>query len=88
VSNLRIEIKRWMVSVLKLTGNELIFFAYIYGLSDEGNLIVKKSLNDLKKVFRVSKTTVISLKKKLEQKGFLIISGSDFSINDVIKVIK
>ena len=83
-----IVIQGWMISKLKLTGNELVLFALIYGFSQDGKSQYKGSLSYISQAMQVSKRTVIRLKNSLISRQFIIKfsdgNGDRFSYNSKV----
>ena len=75
-------IQGWMINNLKLSGNELIVYALIYGFSQDGKSEFYGSLNYIKSALGCnSKQTVINLISKLELKG--LVSKSKKTVKGV-----
>lgn len=66
-----ITIQGWMVTDLKLSGNELLAFAIIYGFSQGGNSGFNGGLKYLMEWLGSTKKTVISALSSLVEKGFV-----------------
>ena len=62
-------IQGFMVTDLKLKGNELLAYAIIYGFSQEEGQTFRGSLSYLEKWLNASKQTVINTLKSLVEKG-------------------
>ena len=83
------QVSGWMVNNLKLRGNELMFFAIIYGFSQEENSRFTGSINYLCDFINCTRTTAINTLKKLESKNYIIknqkiINGvkfNEYSVN-------
>lgn len=67
-----ITIQGWMVSQLKLSGNELICYALIYGFSQDEESEFKGSLSYVAEWLNVSKCNARLILKKLVDKGHLL----------------
>jgi len=68
-----INIQGWMINRLKLKGNELILYALIYGFSQDGKTRYHGSTRyTMRALGIVSNNTVMSLFKRLIEKGFII----------------
>jgi len=67
-----IQIQGWMINELKLSGNELICYAIIYGFSQDGETKYNGSSSYLSKCMNCSKPTVFKTLKSLIEKGVLI----------------
>lgn len=72
-----------MINELKLTSNELLIFAVVYGFSQDGQSEFTGSLNYLADIINSTKPTIIKCLKSLTEKGFLIktdrpINGQNF----------
>lgn len=70
-----INIQGWMITKLKLTGNELVLYAIIYGFSQDGETKYRGSLSYMQKATNLSKRTIVNLidrlvKAKLIKKEF------------------
>ena len=61
----------WMINRLKLSGNELILYAVIYGFSQAEDCDFRGSLNYLKDCINASVPTVIKAINSLKEKGFI-----------------
>lgn len=66
-----ITITDFMVSDLKLKGNELIIFALIYGFSQDGTSDFHGSLSYIQKRTGLSRPTVVDILSKLTEKGLV-----------------
>ena len=66
-----ITLQGWMINELKLSGNELILYALIYGFSQDGKSRFKGSLQYLAETLRIAKRNVIEVIKKLIKKGYI-----------------
>lgn len=71
----------WMSNELKLTGNELLVFALIYGFSQDGESEFSGSRSYIAKTFNISKPTVDKALKSLLEKRY--IEKHKMIINDV-----
>lgn len=67
-----ITIQGWMVSQLKLSGNELICYALIYGFTQDEESEFKGSLSYVAEWLNVSKGNARLILKKLVDKGHLV----------------
>lgn len=76
-----IVLQGWMISDLKLKGNELIIYACIYGFSQAENQVFNGSLQYLADWTNSSRQTVINSLKSLIEKGY--IEKTDKVINGV-----
>lgn len=65
-------IQGWMLTDLKLKGNELIIYSCIYGFSQAENQVFNGSLKYLADWTNSSKQSVIKCLKSLEQKGYIV----------------
>lgn len=74
-------IQGWMCNALKLSGNELLVFALIYGFSQDGESEFCGSRTYISNTFNISKPTVDKAIKSLIEKGLIIKSVT--SINDM-----
>lgn len=74
-------IQGWMCNALKLSGNELLVFALIYGFSQDGESEFCGSRTYVANTFNISKPTVDKAIKSLIEKGLVIKNAT--SINDV-----
>lgn len=77
-----ITIQGWMINELKLSGNELICYALIYGFSQDGESIFKGSLSYISEALNVSKENARLILKRLCEKEYLI------KIDEMINSIK
>ena len=70
-----IVIQGWMLSDLNLSGNELLTYAFIYGLTqwndDKQNESCSFSFEFLSQILKISKRAAINLVERLEQKGYI-----------------
>jgi len=66
-----INIQGWMITRLGLKGNELILFALIYGFSQDGQSDFHGSITYIQKALQISRPSVVSLLKKLREKGYI-----------------
>lgn len=70
-----IVIQGWMLSDLDLSGNELLTYAFIYGLTqwndDKQNETCSFSFELLSQILKISKRAAINLVERLEQKGYI-----------------
>ena len=78
-----IVLQGWMISDLKLKGNELIIYACIYGFSQAENQVFSGSLQYLADWTNSTRQTVINSIKSLIEKGYLektekVINGVKF----------
>ena len=76
-----IVLQGWMISDLKLKGNELIIYACIYGFSQAENQVFNGSLQYLADWTNSTKQGVVKCLKSLVEKGFVI--KTDKVINGV-----
>lgn len=76
-----ITIQGWMVNDLKLSGNELICYALIYGFTQDEESEIRGSLQYISDWLGISKQNVRLIIKRLVEKG-LIIKRDEF-INNV-----
>jgi hypothetical protein len=65
-------IQGWMVSDLKLKGNNLIIYAIIYGFTQDENTMFTGSLNYLSTWTNSTKRGVMNNLKNLEEKGLIV----------------
>lgn len=65
-------IQGWMVNGLKLSGNELICYAIIYGFSQDGESMFMGTSKYLQEWMNVSQPTVLSILAKLVKKKLII----------------
>jgi hypothetical protein len=66
-----ITVQGWMLTDLKLKGNELIIYACIYGFSQAENQVFNGSLQYLADWTNSTKRSVMNCLKSLEEKGFI-----------------
>ena len=64
-------VQGWMVSKLKLTGNDLLVYALIYGFSQDGKNSFYGSTQYIADTIGASKRTVISTLQRLTENGLL-----------------
>lgn len=67
-----IALQGWMLTDLKLKGNELIIYACIYGFSQAENQVFNGSLKYLADWTNSTKQGVMKCLKSLEEKGFIV----------------
>ena len=67
-----ITIQGWMINDLKLTSNELLLFAFIYGFSQNRENKFQGSLNYIAETLSISKVTTLNILKKLIKRQLLI----------------
>lgn len=67
-----INIQKWMVDGLGLSGNELIAFAIIFGFSQDGESKFKGSLRYIMNWLGCSKPTAVKTLSTLVEKGYVI----------------
>lgn len=67
-----ITIQWWMINELKLKWNELVLYAIIYWFSQDWETKYRWSLSYIQNSLKISRHTVISLLKKLEEKWLII----------------
>lgn len=82
--NNTILIQGWMINNLKLSGNELLIYALIYGFSQDGESEFYGSLNYICSAVNCSKPTTIKVINSLISKGFILksqitLNGNTFS---------
>lgn len=77
-----IVIQGWMINELKLSGNELILYALIYGFSQDGESEFYGSLNYVSTALNCSKPTVIKALNSLIDKN--LIYKNQNSINGIV----
>lgn len=70
-SNNYITIQGWMITELKLSGNELLVYALIYGFSQDGNSKFQGSSSYIAEWLNISNVSVFSILKRLINKGLL-----------------
>lgn len=66
-----IYINDWMISDLKLSGNELLVFAAVYTFSQDGESEYKGGYGWMSAFLGISRNTVINVMKSLEDKGLI-----------------
>lgn len=76
-----IALQGWMITDLRLKGNELIIYACIYGFSQAENQVFNGSLQYLADWTNSTKQSVIKCLKSLTEKGYLV--KTDKIINGV-----
>ena len=76
-----IVLQGWMISELKLKGNELIIYACIYGFSQVENQVFNGGLQYLADWTNSTKQSVVKCIKSLVEKGFVV--KTDKVINGV-----
>ncbi len=76
-----IVIQNWMTSKLKLSGNELLVYALIYGFSQDGESYFYGSANYIADFINVSKRSILKILNNLTEKQLL--SKKDIFENNV-----
>jgi hypothetical protein len=66
-----IHIQGWMVSDLKLKGNELLVFATIHGFSKDGVNKYRGSISYVSEFISISKRSVVTILSNLVEKGYV-----------------
>lgn len=66
-----LNIQGWMVKELKLSGNELLCYALIYGFSQDGQSVFSGSSKYIQEWLNISTPTVFAILKKLCEKGLI-----------------
>ena len=66
-----ITIQGWMINEIKLSGNELILYALIYGFSQDGKSRFKGSMQYLADSLGITKKSVLEVLKKLVKKNYI-----------------
>ena len=88
------QINGWMVNKLKLSGNELMVYAIIYGFSQDGESKFTGSINYLCDFINSTRPTIIKCLKSLVDKNYIfkdtnIINGVTFNTYKVnLQVVK
>ena len=77
-----IHIQWWMAQRLKLSGNELLTYAIVYGFSQDGESAFLGSSKYISYALRVSRPTAIKALDSLTSKGLIIKTQE--KINDVV----
>ena len=77
-----IHIQWWMAQRLKLSGNELLTYAIVYGFSQDGESAFSGSSKYVSYALRVSRPTAIKALDSLTSKGLIIKTQE--KINDVV----
>ena len=77
-----IHIESWMVQKLKLSGNELLTYAIVYGFSQDGESMFLGSSKYISYALSVSRPTAIKTLNNLTEKGLIIKSQE--KVNDVV----
>lgn len=80
-NNNYVVIAGWMCNELKLSGNELLIFALIYGFSQDGESEFCGSRTYIANTFNISKPTVDKSLKSLMDKN--LITKREIVINDI-----
>ena len=76
-----ITIQGWMINDLKLSGNELLCYALIYGFSQDEQSVFSGSSSYISNWLNISKVSTFSILKKLCEKG--LIKKIEKTINGV-----
>lgn len=66
-----INIQGWMLHELKLSGNELLIYAIVYGFSQDGQNTFYGSLSYIETMLNISKNGVRNSLKSLIEKGYI-----------------
>ena len=77
-----INIQGWMVQDLKLSGNELLAYAIVYGFSQDGESLYRGSYKYISYVLNISRSTAKRTLNNLVERG-LIIRSQEF-VDDVM----
>ena len=72
ISENYLHLQGWMMTKLKLSGNELLAFGLIYGFTQDGASVYHGSLNYLQTWLNVTRPTAIKALKSLVNKKYLI----------------
>ena len=72
ISENYLHLQGWMMTKLKLSGNELLAFGLIYGFTQDGVSVYHGSLNYLQTWLNVTRPTAIKALKSLVKKNYLI----------------
>ena len=64
-------IQGWMINQLKLTGNELMVYAIIYGFSQDGDSKFHGSIQYMANSIGISRQSVHTLIQRLEEKNYI-----------------
>lgn len=72
----------WMINELKLTGNELLVYAIIYGFSQDGETEFNGSLSYMAEMTNSTKRTIINTLNTLEEKG--LIRKKQYKTNNIV----
>ena len=67
-----INVQGWMVSKLKLKGNELMIFAVIHGYSQDGVNKYRGSISYIAKFMSISRRSVVTIISKLVDKEYIL----------------
>ena len=70
-----VTIQGWMVNQLKLTGNELMVYAIIYGFSQDNKSMYRGSIEYMSETAGISRQSVGGILKKLVEKGYITKHG-------------
>jgi len=87
ISKNYLQIQGWMVSELKLSGNELLIFSLIYGFSQDSESKFTGSINYIRTWLNCSRPTAINNIKNLIEKG-LIIKEQEVKNNVIFNTYK
>lgn len=66
-----LNIQGWMVKELKLSGNELLCYALIYGFSQDGQSVFSGSSKYIQEWLNISMPTIFATLKKLCERGLI-----------------
>lgn len=72
-----VNIQYWMVKDLKLTGNELLVYAIIWGFSQDGKSTFAGGIGYLEKFTGAARNTIRKILKQLEEKGYIAREHAD-----------
>lgn len=64
-------VQGWMITKLKLSGNELLCYALIYGFSQDGNSVFSGTASYIADWLGIEKRSVFNVLQKLVEKGYL-----------------
>ena len=74
-------IKKWMISELGLSGNDLVAYAFLYDATGKGENEYQGGYKQLTEVMNTTIPTTYNVLKRMAEKGLItVVEGSTLSI--------
>lgn len=74
-------IKKWMISELGLSGNDLVAYAFLYDATGKGENEYQGGYKQLTEVMNTTIPTTYNVLKRMAEKGLItVVDGSTLSI--------